>query len=521
MIAQMEARTVKVIQPTAHIFEEEQKIRVAAYCRVSTDSDDQENSFLTQVGYYSDYISSQPSMTLVDIYADEGITGTCLNKREEMKRLIHDASLGRIDRVLCKSVSRFARNSLECLETIRAFKDYGVSVVFENDNIDTKTMNSEMILYVKSAFAQSEALAGSSRVSTAIRMKMENGTFITYTAPYGYRLVNGSLEIEPQEAETVKRIYRMFLSGMGINSISAKLNRESILGDGKRWNNTTIKYILTNEKYVGDSLLQKTYTPPVLPLRNRPNRGQRDMFHISGTHKAIISREDFDAVAKIFAEKPVQREKVKKRFFFSQKIVCINCGWCFRRKEQNGKVYWFCSRKNQNGYECNSKQYAEVDIEKAFVRMYNKLRIFEKEILDVTLTQLTDLRNKRTQGNAEIKAVDDEIVRLSEQNSRFEKFRAKKIMDEVSFREQTDRLRKRLAELRSRRSKLLQDSEEERVIEDIRQIQDILLDYPPAIIDFNPNIFDALIDKVYAEDDGSLSFALKGGIKLKERVIGE
>ena len=143
-------------------------LRVAAYCRVSTDSDDQMNSFIAQVKYYNDFISRNKNMVLVDIYADEGITGTCAEKRDEFLRMVADAKKGKIDRILVKSVSRFARNALECIENIRLLKSYGTTVLFENDNIDTETMNSEMILYVKSAFAQSEAMAGSKRVSTAV-----------------------------------------------------------------------------------------------------------------------------------------------------------------------------------------------------------------------------------------------------------------------------------------------------------------------------------------------------------------
>ena len=195
-----------------------------------------------------------------------------MNKREDFKRLIHDCSIGRIDRIYVKSVSRFSRNSLECIETIRKLKEYGVSVLFENDNIDTKTMNSEMLLYIKSAFAQSEALAGAKRVATAYRMRMENGTFTTYCAPYGYRLVDGKLVINSEEAQIVKRIFSLYLSGNGINTIAATMNREAV--DGKsHWTTTMVRYILTNEKYIGDSMLQKTFTPQILPLRNIPNRG--------------------------------------------------------------------------------------------------------------------------------------------------------------------------------------------------------------------------------------------------------
>ncbi len=209
----MAERTVKVIEPTIGNLNQSKIIKAAAYCRVSTNSEDQVNSFSAQLKYYTEYISSNPRMELVDIYADEGITGTCVSKRDEFKRMMRDASNGKLDRIFVKSVSRFARNSLECLEAIRILKSHGVTVIFENDNIDTETMNSELILYVKSAFAQSEALSGSKRVSTAIRMKMENGEFITYNSPYGYKLDKEChLLIVPDEAEVIRRIFELYLS---------------------------------------------------------------------------------------------------------------------------------------------------------------------------------------------------------------------------------------------------------------------------------------------------------------------
>ena len=188
-MANLQPREVKVIRATSEITDKN-ILRVAAYCRVSTDSDDQVNSFIAQVKYYNDFIRLSDGMELVDIYADEGITGTSVSKRDEFKRMIKDSRLGKIDRVYVKSVTRFARNSLECIENIRILKANGTSVYFENDGIDTETMNSEMILYIKSAFAQSESLSGSKRVSTACRMRMENGTFVTTCAPFGYKLEN-------------------------------------------------------------------------------------------------------------------------------------------------------------------------------------------------------------------------------------------------------------------------------------------------------------------------------------------
>lgn len=252
----MAERIVKVIQPTIAQINQQRKQRVGAYCRVSTDSDDQANSFSAQLKYYSDFIKTNPELEFVDIYADEGITGTCINKRDEFKRMMKDAYNGKLDRIFVKSVSRFARNSLECIEAIRTLNSFGVTVMFENDNIDTKTMNSELILYVKSAFAQSEALAGSKRVSTAVRMKMENGEFVTYNAPYGYKLDKKNfLVVVPEQAEVVKRIFDLYLSGNGVGRIVKILNDEGIkkiiVG-----NNDSVTFVLKGGLHLGIKLTE-------------------------------------------------------------------------------------------------------------------------------------------------------------------------------------------------------------------------------------------------------------------------
>ena len=176
-------REIKMIKPTKGRGDTD-KIRVAAYCRVSSDGDDQLNSFYAQMKYYTDYIRRAPNMELVDIYADEGITGTEIKKRPEFQRMLRDCQNRKLDRVLVKSVTRFSRNSLECIEAVRQMSECGVSVFFENDNLDTATMNSEMMLYIKSAFAQGEALSASKRMTTSVRMRMENGTYVTAVPPY-------------------------------------------------------------------------------------------------------------------------------------------------------------------------------------------------------------------------------------------------------------------------------------------------------------------------------------------------
>ena len=291
-----------------------------------------------------------------------------------MKRLIRDCKHKKIDRVLVKSVTRFARNSLECIETIRTMKSCGVSVLFATDRIDTEKMNSEMMLYIKSAFAQNESTSASRRMSTSIRMRMEDGTYVATNAPYGYKLVDNNLEIVPEEAEVIKKIFALYLQGYGTNVI-AKIVRESD-GEKRAWNKEGIRYILINEKYIGDSMWQKYYTPPVLPLRDRPNRGELPKYYCEGTQEAIISRKDFDAVQKLMKEreeKHYKRYRTEKKFFY-RKIICRHCGWTYRAKEQQNGYIWSCSRKGMIGGECHARSYSDEDFYRAFIKLYNILK---------------------------------------------------------------------------------------------------------------------------------------------------
>lgn len=514
----MAERTIKVIQPTIAQIYQHRKIRAAAYCRVSTDSEDQANSFSMQLNYYADYIKSNPDMEFVDIYADEGITGTCVNKRDEFKRMMKDASMGKIDRIFVKSISRFARNSLECLEAIRTLSSLGVSVLFENDNIDTKSMNSELILYVKSAFAQSEALAGSKRVSTAIRMKMKNGEFITNSAPYGYTLERkDALSIVPKEAEIVKRIYNLYLSGDGIEKIAGQLNNEGIHNRNGKWNLAAVWYVLTNEKYIGDSLLQKKYTPQMLPLKTVRNRGELDKYYVANSHEAIISRETFELVQLRMKQNSNSHRKPPQKYLFTGLIKCKECGWSYKRKVQNDIVYWVCSRKKNAGHSCGGKNIREDELMSAFVRVYNKLRRFEREIIDITFYDLLELREKFSGQNKDIEQIDSEISRLCELNNNYTQLHIKGIVDDVSFLERTSELKYKTAELRNKRLKILSVNDDEKIIENIKILKETLKDYPAVILDFDKSLFLSTVEKVIVGNDETLIFCLKGGLILNYR----
>lgn len=509
-------REVKVIKPTLGA-NAERKLRVAAYCRVSTDSSDQINSFIAQMRYYSDYIRNHESMVFVDIYADEGITGTCINKRDEFKRMLKDCQNRKIDRVLVKSVQRFARNSLECIESVRVLAECGVSVYFESDNIDTKNMNSEMILYIKSAFAQGESISASKRMSTSFRMKMEDGTFVATSAPYGYRLIDKQLIVCPEEAEIVKKIFAWYLAGVGMNAIAATLNRDM---EEPFWAVCHIRYILSNEKYIGDTMMQKTYTPPMLPPRNRPNRGERPKYYAEDTHEAIILKEDFEAAQMLRRrrEEKYLKEGKGEKLFLSGKIRCRECGWVYKKLIRKEEVFWVCSKKGNSGIACKSRAYSDTEVFSAFVQMYNRFRQNEKVLLDETITQLQNLKTKITMGNSQVAEIDGEIASLSEQNSMYSKLHTKGIIDDVTYFEKTDSIKKQIEDLRVRRNKLLSEDEDERCIEELRHLKRILNDSPKTLSEIDKELFTSIVTNIYAEQNGDITFCLLGELQLRMEV---
>lgn len=513
------AKEVKVIRPTKGLFGEK-KTRVAAYCRVSTDSDDQENSFIAQVRYYNDFIRLSQDMTLVDVYADEGITGTSVNKRDDFNRMVKDSKLGKIDRIFVKSVSRFARNSLECIEFIRLLKSYGTTVLFENDGIDTETMNSEMILYIKSAFAQSESLSGSKRLKTAIRMKMETGQFYTYIAPFGYKAENKTLIPVPEEAVIVRKIFSDYIAGKGIGKIVADFNKDKTI-PGYPWGKERVRYILSNEKYIGDSLFQKTYTPEILPLRNVRNKGEADMYYVEGTHEAIIDKETFATVKAMIEQNKLNDSKKEKghKHSFTGKIFCGDCGWAYKKRVSNGERTWVCSKDGTAGQRCASHPITEEALGKTFVVMYNKLRQHEDLIIKDTLNRLLELKKSVFSGCEAIGDIDTELAELSEQNNMYVQLHSQSIIDEVTFMEQTNEIRQRINELRSRRLKLLNADEEEQCIEQLRQIKQYLDEMPRAILWFDSVIFENLVSKVVVQSKDVVMFELHSGIQLKEHII--
>lgn len=394
-------------------------------------------------------------------------------------------------------------------------KSCGVSVLFETDRIDTEKMNSEMMLYIKSAFAQNESTSASRRMSTSIRMRMEDGTYVATNAPYGYKLVDNNLEIVPEEAEVIKKIFALYLQGYGTNVI-AKIVRESD-GEKRAWNKEGIRYILINEKYIGDSMWQKYYTPPVLPLRDRPNRGELPKYYCEGTQEAIISRKDFDAVQKLMKEreeKHYKRYRTEKKFFY-RKIICRHCGWTYRAKEQQNGYIWSCSRKGMIGGECHARSYSDEDFYRAFIKLYNILKQNKRVLLDETISQLQTLKVKVNCGNNVIAEIDEELAALGKQNSLYSQMLANGVIDEITYHEKADKIKGKIEELRSRRLKIINDDDEETCLEELRQLRRIIDESPDYLTEMDKGLFGKIVKKIYAEEDGSLSFVLQGDLELK------
>ena len=370
-----------------------QKKRVAAYCRVSTDQAEQLSSYEAQVKYYTAYIEGNPEYECAGIYADEGISGTNTKKREQFNRMIEDCKARKIDMVITKSISRFARNTLDTLTYVRLLKDLGIEVFFEKENIKTLDSKGEVLLSILSSLAQDESRSISENSTWGIRRRFEQGKLhINHTKFLGYdKDKNGNLVINPKQAKIVKRIYKDFLDGKGANRIARELESDGTLNwNGKaKWYEGSIRKMLTNEKYKGDALLQKTYTVDFLSKKRADNNGEVPQYYVEDSHPAIIDKEMWEAV---------QLEMERRRNFalkygiqkleyattdnpFAGRVICGTCGRVFGRKVWNStseklrRIVWQCNGKylgkGEKGY--GSRHIDDGVLYQAFVDVFNAM----------------------------------------------------------------------------------------------------------------------------------------------------
>ena len=389
------ARAVTVIPATLNLFTNTSirapiKRRTAGYARVSTDNEEQLSSYEAQVDYYTRYIKSKSEWEFVGVYTDEGISATNTKKRDGFNRMIKDALDGKIDLIITKSVSRFARNTVDTLTTVRKLKEKGVEVYFEKENIYTLDSKGELLITIMSSLAQEESRSISENVTWGQRKRFADGKVsLPYKHFLGYEKGEDDVpKIIESEAKIVRIIYRWFLEGKTISAISKHLTNESIPTPSgkKKWTTSTIRSILTNEKYKGDALLQKCYTIDFLTKKRKKNEGEVPQYYVKNSHEAIISPEVYDLV----------QEELKKRVKgmfnhscvspFSSKIVCGECGGFYGSKvwhsnDKYRKVIWQCNNKFKNKNKCKTPHLTEEQIKEEFVKAFNNLVSNKEEVI--------------------------------------------------------------------------------------------------------------------------------------------
>lgn len=355
------------------------KKRVAAYARVSTEQDEQQSSYEAQVDFYTRHIQSNPDWEFVGVFADRGITGTNTKNRESFNRMIDLALNGGIDIILTKSISRFARNTVDTLQTVRELKAVGVEVRFEKENLHTFDPKCEMMLTIMSSLAQEESRSISENVRWGKQKSMRDGKVnLAYSHFLGYKKgADGRPEIVEEEAIIVRKIYDLFLSGKTINEIASILTEMGIpTPAGKaKWSVSTVRSILCNEKYKGEALLQKTFTVDYLTKEVRKNNGEVPSVRVRNSHEAIIEPEVFDKVQELLAESSKRRAKVRTKHPFAGKIICGDCGEFYGHKvwrlRSTGERYnvWYCNHKYDGDELCDSPRLRETEIKAAFEKM--------------------------------------------------------------------------------------------------------------------------------------------------------
>ena len=509
---------VTVIPPSET---QKETLRVAAYCRVSSDSADQKHSYAAQIRAYTDLIGSHPGWELVDIYADEARTGTRADIREDFQRLLADCRKGKIDKVLVKSISRFARNTRDCLAALRELFALGVSVEFEEDHIDTGTLTTELMVSVSGALAQQESVSISQNQRMSYQRRMQRGEFITCCAPYGYRLVDGKhLEIEPREAAIIRWIFECYLEGRSTDWIAAELSRRNIetpRGEAN-WGRTTIQRMLANEKYIGDSLCQKAYTTDILPFLRRPNCGEADQYYVEQTHPAILSRETYQRAQELHRRKSRRAQPANIIYPLSKKMICGQCGARFSRRTAKHTAVWVCRTHQKQADACPVGRIPEAEIYAAFVRMYNKLRTNATTLFKPALEQLEALDSAVHRDNPAMLAVNREIADTAEQSYKLQHLQAAGLLDMETCAAKHSALGGRLAQLREQRRRLLQNEELDELILPIRKTIDAIHDGPERLECFKETLFAELVDHIIVESQTSIRFHLRGGIELREQI---
>ncbi len=523
-------KKIKKIEPIHQkvILELQPKKRVCAYARVSTDSIEQKDSFYYQVEYYKNYIGKRDDWEYAGIYADEARSGTQVKKRDEFSRMIKDCMNGKIDMIITKSVTRFARNTVDSIKAIRKLKELGIGIYFEKENISTLSEKSEMLLTILSSLAQGESETISSNNKWGIKKRFEDGTFKLSIPAYGYtKNKNGELIINKEEAKIVRRIFAEYINGKGPYVIARGLNEDNIptKRTAEEWQESVVKVILQNPIYEGDLLLQKTYTTEVLPFERKVNKGEMPQYFIENNHEPIITREEGQMVREIYEYRRKQMGiddsgKYQNRYEFSSRIICGECGSIFRRQKiyigkPYEKIQWCCIQHIRDISKCSMKAIREDIIKEAFLTMWNKLVSNYKNILIPLLESLKGLRANEEQ-EEEIKDLNNKIMELTEQSYILSRVVSKGYIDSAIFIERQNALTVEIEATKKRRNQLLDNNGFEKEIEGTLRLLDLIKYSSEVMEEYDENLFIHTVEKIIIGKDYEVTFKLINNLELTE-----
>ena len=519
---------VKVIEPTRNLHThklnvERTKRRVAAYARVSTDSDDQENSFDAQKSFYERYIKENPLWEFVGIYADEGISGTSTKGRKEFQRMIDDAKNGKIDLIIAKSMSRFARNTLDTLTYIRDLKARGVECFFQKENIYTFDSKGELLITIMSSLAQEESRSISENVKWGIRKSFADGkVYLPHKNFIGYKYdENKNIIIDKDNEWVIRLIYKEFMSGRTFRQICKILEEKGVKTPGGKykWNDTTVRSILRNEKYCGSAILQKTFVEDFLTHTTKVNNGEVPKYYVKDSHPGIIPKEEWDMVQLELQRRTKLRYSYSSKNCFSSKLICADCGHLYGSKvwhstDKYKKTIWQCNYKfdKKNKEQCQTPTLNEEEIKAMFVDAYNKMIVSKDEILknlELVLNQIVSvesIEDKIKEVNKDIESVVNDVEILIHSSKDTDEIKQKEL--ELKY----DKLIKKLKELEHQKEEVTDKRNK------INTFISTLKKKANAISKFDEELFNIMVDKAVVHRDKSIEFIFNSGYKVKVKA---
>lgn len=497
------------------------KLRVAAYARVSTDSADQLVSLDAQKEHYEQVIKSCPNWEFAGLYYDEGVSGTKMAKRDGLLRMLADCERGLINYILVKSISRFSRNTVESVETVRRLSAMGIYIFFEKENIDTGKMEGELMLSIMSSLAEDESRSLSENNKWSIQKRFQNGTYVIGTPAYGYKNADGKMVIDEEKAEVVRRIFDSVLEGKSGGTIAKELNAKGIpTARGVQWRGSVITAMIRNETYTGVAVFQKTYKDD--QFNSHVNHGERGMYRIEGHHDPIVSEEVFlaanTAVDNNAKEKGVVRNsgKYSVRYALSGKIFCGKCGGKCKRKKIYGDIWYGCETHARESKKCRQLPVRADMVEAAFVNMMNKLIYGRDAVLLPMSGRLLGGGDKEIIDR--LAEINTELDAVAERRQAADKFFAKGLLDAAVYREELDELARKEKELHTVRAGIEGDPN---LDSDRQRALNELLRYTAKaelLTAFSDEVFTKHVDRVFIFSRKEVGFAMKCGPVFRERI---